>query len=81
MLASRERLDDIRWREEVLGYMVYALRKFEETKDPKWRTLAEEAGAESQRIKASIEAGEWKSRQARRDAHFRNNPHECWMYE
>jgi hypothetical protein len=84
MLTAREKLEDMKWLEEVLGLMENCMKKYAETSDPQWLKAHEQLEVEANNMRESLKKGDWKVRQAKADAHCKargcTDKHVCWRY-
>ncbi|MFA5937487.1 MAG: hypothetical protein WC822_06455 [Candidatus Paceibacterota bacterium] len=82
MLASKEKLEDLRWREELLGFVKGMMWRYNETGDKKYIDLAKEAGEESKKIQHRLQTHDYAPKQLARQQHFNEvGPHDCARYD
>ncbi len=81
MLASKEKLEDLRWREELLGFVKGMVWRYNETGDKQYLDLAKEAGEESKKIQLKLQTHDYTPKEVARQQHFKDvGPHDCPRY-
>jgi hypothetical protein len=82
MLASKEKLEDLRWRDELLSLLAVAVKNYGLTGEQHWKDLAKETGEESQKINNKLKTYDYAPKQVARQQHFKDvGPHDCPRFD